>query len=911
MIALPKLAWPREPYRGIEQFRFIDRPIFFERRDETRRLIRLVSIYRGTLLYGESGTGKSSVINAGFIPAMIEEGFLPERLRVQPLPGHELVVERLALTDEGTAPFLPSRFAADDEKATRLVFSTQDLRARLSNEHPAGPPLLIFDQFEEFITLFQEAPDSREKFAEATQAQKALLDFFHDLLRDETLPVKLLFVFREDYLAKLSRLFTLVPNLRDQNVRLTFPDSSVLKTLIRGPFTQSEIPPEHFGHIISEELANKLCAALEERSESGAINLTEVQIACLSLWRDPKMESLFDATPNRAEVVQRLLEGHLTGSLDRLSAGLREPAVAILRHLVTSAGTRNIVLEADLLERLQVTEGIPSAAGKRALAELTDQSRLVRRQRRNEAYFYDITSEFLVPWIQRQRVLSDARIAMRKAYRRGMLILAATVILALAALYIVNQRRNLAVDRQKKKEAHDRRELNSKDQAFAALSQTVIAYEKRLVVVDPAAQQEKVSDAVKDKEGITSDTETRTQPEPDAPGADAPPPPPADSSHAADFVTDKIFVHKAVVWTGHYSGPQFVAFPGTPNSFLITASGDKTVGVWDLKSDKDFFLRGHTGEVNGAIFNPKTHADGSGWLAATASDDKNAALWKASAPDKPLFLKGHTGAVTGLAWSGDGNWLVTTSKDQQVRIWNIAANDPSKEPRVLKGHSGSVWQACLVENGGNGWLVTPSNDKTARLWTFPQGEPVHFSGSGNAEPGVLHHGSAVRRAAMDSQGRWIVTAGADGHAILWDRVTGKQLLFINHEKPVRDVVFKPGGTLFVTASADGTAQVWDAKENLGIVTLQGHTAPVFSARFTPFGPGVVTVSWDRTARLWNYETKTCVAVLRGHGDVLWSVEFSPSGTNFTTTSGDGTARLWDLKRIPGGEAFLPPPSAAK
>jgi hypothetical protein len=402
MIQLPKLTWPREPYRGIEQFRFIDRPIFFERRDEIRRLIRLVSIYRGTLLYGESGVGKSSVINAGFIPAMLEEGFLPERLRVQPVPGAELVVERLALTNEGTAPFLPSRFAADDEVRTRLVFSTSDVHARLGLEHAGGAPLLIFDQFEEFITLFEEAPENREKFAEATRAQNTLLDFFRDLLRDETLPVKLLFVFREDYLAKLSRLFALVPNLRDQHVRLTFPDSSVLKKLIRGPFT-SEIPPEHFGRIISEELANKLCAALEERSESGAIHLTEVQIACLSLWRDPKMESLFDATPNRAEVVQRLLEGHLTGSLDRLSAGLREPAVAILRHLVTSAGTRNIVLEADLLERLQSSEKIPPTIGKCALAELTDRSRLVRKQRRNEAYFYDITSEFLVPWIRRQR----------------------------------------------------------------------------------------------------------------------------------------------------------------------------------------------------------------------------------------------------------------------------------------------------------------------------------------------------------------------------------------------------------------------------------------------------------------------------------------------------------------------------
>jgi WD40 repeat protein len=898
MIQLPKLAWPREPFRGIEQFRFIDRPIFFERRDETRRLIRLVSIYRGTLLYGESGVGKSSVINAGFIPAMLDEGFLPERLRVQPVPGAELVVERLALTDEGAALFLPSRFAADDESRTRLVFSTGDVHARLGLEHAGGAPLLIFDQFEEFITLFEEAPENREKFAEATQAQNTLLNFFGDLLRDETLPVKLLFVFREDYLAKLSRLFALVPNLRDQHVRLTFPDSSVLKKLIRGPFT-CEIPPEHFGRIISEELANKLCAALEERSESGAINLTEVQIAALSLWRDPKMESLFDATPNRAEVVQRLLEGHLTGSLDRLSAGLREPAIAILRHLVTSAGTRNIVLEADLLERLQSSDKITPATGKRALAELTGKSRLVRRQRRNEAYFYDITSEFLVPWIQRQRVLSDARAAMRKFRRRAAigigLILLVVLSIAGALLYLQREAAKDAMVVADARAEEDQRKLEVKDKA---LTETVVAYEQKLSS-DAPQNVPKVSDNVRNKQELAIDDSY-----PSLPG-DTPPLPEADTSTAADFVTDKIFTHKAVVWTAGYSSMQIAAPLGKGSAFVITASKDQTAGIWDLRFYRGFFLRGHTGEVNNAMFNPNVRSDGSGWMAATASDDKTAGLWKSNGTEK-LFLKGHTGPVTGLAWSADGNSLVTTSKDKSVRIWNVGASDPSKDPRVLTGHTGSVWIPCLVETGGSGWLVTPSADGTARVWSFPQGEPVPFS---RGEPGVLRHGSPVRRATMDSQARWIVTAGAAGHAILWDRVTGEKLLTVHHEQPVRDVAFKPGGSLFVTACADNTAQVWDAQTRQGVVILKGHTAPVFSARFTPYGPGVVTVSWDRTARLWNYETKKCVAVLRGHVEVLWSVEFSPSGTNFTTTSGDGTARLWDLKRIPGGEVFLPPASA--
>ena len=908
MITLPKTPWPREPYRGIEPFRFIDRPIFFERREETRRLIRLVSIYRGTLLYGESGTGKSSVINAGFIPAMLEEGFVPERLRVQPLPGGELVVERIALTDEGTAPFLPSRFSSDDETRVRLVFSTEELRARLASEHEGGPPLLIFDQFEEFITLFEEAPESREKFAEATHAQKTLLDFFHTLLRDETLPVKLLFVFREDYLAKLSKLFTLVPNLRDQNVRLTFPDSSVLKKLIRGPFTLSEIPSEHFGRVISEELANKMCAALEERSDTGSVNLTEVQIACLSLWRDPKAESLFDATPNRAEVIQRLLEGHLTGSLDRLSSGLREPAVAVLRHLVTSAGTRNIVLESDLLERLRLWENIPIETGKRALAEISGQSRLVRRQRRNEAYFYDIMSEFLVPWIQRQRVLSDARVTLQKLRKRVAIGvgIALAVVLTLAGISIY-------LERERSKDAlvlaklEEQRRTDKEIQSRLQVQHSLYLQQRTVDGVD-TQQQLRAVDSVTSKEEISPETPV-TNPTGSDDGAA---PPDADVSGAADYITDKLFIgHKGAVWNVHYSTPAIgVVFPGASDSYCITAGRDQTARVWDWKSNNDFPLRGHRGEVNDARFNPQPRSEES-WFAATASDDATVGLWKAKQRENPTLLQGHREAVTGLAWSSDGNWLASTSKDKEARIWNVSGDAP-QNATVLSGHTDKVWVPCLVEREGRGWLATPSADGTVRLWNFPDGKPLDFSGNSPADREVLRHGAPVRRVALDSQARWLVTAGADGRAILWDRRTGKKLRSIRHDKAVQDVAFQPeGGTRFVTVSTDNTAQVWDAQTQQGIVTLRGHTAPIYSARFTNYGPGVVTVSWDQTARLWNYETKKCIAVLRGHSDVLWSVEFSPLGNAFVTTSGDGTARAWPLNRIPGGAAFLPQRAGAK
>ena len=59
------------------------------------------------MLYGDSGSGKSSLINAGLIPEAIRLGFSPERLRLQPRSSEELVVARIATNDVGDE-LLPS-----------------------------------------------------------------------------------------------------------------------------------------------------------------------------------------------------------------------------------------------------------------------------------------------------------------------------------------------------------------------------------------------------------------------------------------------------------------------------------------------------------------------------------------------------------------------------------------------------------------------------------------------------------------------------------------------------------------------------------------------------------------------------------------------------------------------------------
>jgi len=72
--ARPAVAVPAAPYRGIRPFRYVDHAIFFARDEETRQLESLVAVYRGVMLYGDSGAGKSSLVNAGLLPRLATGG---------------------------------------------------------------------------------------------------------------------------------------------------------------------------------------------------------------------------------------------------------------------------------------------------------------------------------------------------------------------------------------------------------------------------------------------------------------------------------------------------------------------------------------------------------------------------------------------------------------------------------------------------------------------------------------------------------------------------------------------------------------------------------------------------------------------------------------------------------------------
>lgn len=459
------LPVPEAPFRGIESFRFIDQQIFAERDDEIWDLQSNVTRYRAVLLYGESGTGKSSLINAGLIPSAMRKNLVADRIRLQPKQGEELIIERISITSDGLPPYLPSTFVSN-ETTSRVVLSldkfSEQLKA-LSKPSSTKPeesaaddfnfthssrPLLIFDQFEELVTLFEpsntpvtdrtsstgdpSSPTDQKDIDEALRAraaaaakmqevQQGIIDLLVRLVQDETLKLKLLFVFREDYLAKLNILFKRVPDLLDQYLRLLPPRTELVTKIIRAPFER--LPgvfvnrnPDGIGTEISQSLAEKITSKFIERSGGGALNLSELEIVCRRLWESKNPDSLF-----AQKQIAGVLEDYFSEKLAAFPSDLQEPAVALLGLMITSANTRNIISEADLFSRVQKEEEIEPDKATKA-RDLLLGTRLVWRELRNGVDFYTIASDYLAKWIAAKKTERTAERERRKLAQQAELI---------------------------------------------------------------------------------------------------------------------------------------------------------------------------------------------------------------------------------------------------------------------------------------------------------------------------------------------------------------------------------------------------------------------------------------------------------------------------------------------------------
>ncbi|KAF5658161.1 vegetatible incompatibility het-e-1 [Fusarium circinatum] len=316
-----------------------------------------------------------------------------------------------------------------------------------------------------------------------------------------------------------------------------------------------------------------------------------------------------------------------------------------------------------------------------------------------------------------------------------------------------------------------------------------------------------------------------------------------------------------------------VAF--SPDSRRLASVSEEGIKIWDAVTDSSLpileifcwfgvalaFSADETGTVLQTLKglgHPVTSvaftADGQHLISGSEDDVVN--IWAVSSDACLQTAEAHDDNVTCIAISADGLQVISGSSDATVKIWETKTGTCLQ---TLKGHRGVVHFVTFSADSKR--LTSCSNDRTIKVWDPITGTCLC----------TLEDNDAVYSVAFSADDQYLVSGSRGNTAKIWDTVTGKCLYVFEHDDEVNAVAISADNWCLAAGLQGGKIGIWKIREH-NFEMLQGHDLSITSVAFSVDSQYLASGSHDEKVKIWDLERCICLRTIY-FGKPLYRLSF--------------------------------------
>ena len=415
-----------QPWLGLASFTEETRQYFYGREEEVAELARRVQRKLLTVLFGQSGLGKTSILNAGIVPRLRPEGYCPIYVRIDyatdSVSPSDQIKQAIFRATESSGKWTQAGSAVEGESLWEFLHHRDDMLRDASGEPII--PLLIFDQFEEIFTLAQADDAGRKRAAifiedladlvenrppKALEAKLETDDSIVERFDFGRADYRILISLREDYLAHLEGVKSAMPSITQNRMRLARMNGTQALAAVMKPG----------GKLVSQEVAESIV-----RFVAGGSELPNAEV-------EPSLLSLICRELNNARIAQGKSEMSadlLAGSNETILHEFYERALAdqpaavrkvIEDDLLTESGYRENLAEERVLKAFTAAGAGQNnyADAATTLATLVNR-RLLRIEERLDVRRVELTHDVLTGVVRASREQRLEREALEESEKK-------------------------------------------------------------------------------------------------------------------------------------------------------------------------------------------------------------------------------------------------------------------------------------------------------------------------------------------------------------------------------------------------------------------------------------------------------------------------------------------------------------